>query len=42
VVNESMRELIENKDVTDQEISNSLQQTRQKVQDLEKQKKDEK
>ncbi|MGA3285220.1 MAG: hypothetical protein ABSD57_12295 [Verrucomicrobiota bacterium] len=40
VVNESMRELIEKKNVTDQEISNSLQQTRQKVQDLEKEKKD--
>ena len=42
VVNESMRELIEKKDVTDQEISNSLQQTRQKVQDLEKEKTDDK
>jgi hypothetical protein len=42
VVNESMRKLIEKKDVTDQEISDSLRQTRQKVQDLEKEKKDDK
>jgi hypothetical protein len=40
VVNDSMRKSIEKPDVSDQEISNSLQQTRQKVQDLEKEKKD--
>ena len=40
VINDSMRRLIEKSDVSDQDISNSLQQTRQKVQDLEKEKKD--
>ena len=42
VVDESTRKLIEKPDVSDQEISNSLQQTRQKIQDLEKEKKDDK
>jgi len=42
VVSESMRKLIEKDDATDQEIGDSLQRTRQKVQDLEKEKKDDK
>ena len=41
-VNGSMRKLMEKREVTDQEISDLLQQTRQKVQDLEKEKKDDK
>jgi hypothetical protein len=40
VISESAKKLIEKKDLTDQEISDSLQQTRQKVQELEKEKKD--
>jgi len=42
VVNESMRKVIEKDDATDQEISDWLQRTRQKVEDLEKEKKDDK
>ena len=39
---EPIKKLIEKSDMSDQEISNSLQQARQKVQDLEKEKKDDK
>ena len=42
VVSESMRKLMEKREVTDEEIRDSLQQTRQKIQDLEKEKKDDK
>ena len=42
VGSESMRKLIEKPDASDQEISEALQQARQKIQDLEKEKKDDK
>jgi len=42
VGSESMRKLIEKPDASNQEISEALQQARQKIQDLEKEKKDDK
>ena len=42
VIADAMRKDFEKKDMTDQEIGDSLLQTRQKLQDLEKEKKDDK
>ncbi len=42
VVDESMRKLLQKPDMTDKEIGDLLQQNRQKIEDLEKEKKDDK